>query len=111
MSGTDREEGREMEHNHMDTNTNDWMDDRGARLTAYALGELDAAQRAAVERELQGSSDARAELERIEAVLGLVRTTLVDEPRLSPVARAATLAAARPAAPWWRTKSSPPPRA
>lgn len=89
----------------METNTNEWLDDRGARLVAYALGELDAQQRAAVARELAASAEARAELERVEAVLGLVRTSLADEPRLSPEARAATLAAARPATQWWRTKS------
>ncbi|MEY2746539.1 MAG: hypothetical protein RL112_1581, partial [Planctomycetota bacterium] len=82
------------------------MDERHARLVAHALGELEGAERAAVEAELAASAEARAELARIEATLGLVEDALAESPRLSDEGRAATLAAARPApvVQWWRRK-------
>mgnify|MGYP003340186890 CR=1 FL=1 len=45
-------------------------------LCAYALGETDAAQKIEVERALAASAELRAELERIEGTIGLVRETL-----------------------------------
>jgi anti-sigma factor RsiW len=65
------------------------MDERHARLVARALGELEGADLAAVEAELAASPEARAELARIQATLGLVEEALADAPRLSDASRAA----------------------
>jgi Ca-activated chloride channel family protein len=98
-TGSDAEGRRDMEDVEI-------MDERHARLVARALGELDDADLAVVEAELAASPEARAELARIQATLGLVEEALRDSPRLSDASRAATFAAARPAhlVPWWRKK-------
>jgi hypothetical protein len=51
------------------------------RLTAYALGELDEADRADLERELAVSPELRAELDRIRDVAGLMILALATESR------------------------------
>ena len=50
------------------------------RLTAYALGELPADEHAAFERELEGDPAARAEVESIRAMAGVVEVELRQEP-------------------------------
>ena len=85
-NGSDAEGRRDMDDFEI-------MDERHARLVARALGELDGADLAAVEAELAASPEARAELARIQATLGLVEESLADAPRLSDASRAATLAA------------------
>jgi|GEM_PF-5477755 len=61
------------------------------KLTAYALGELDAAERAAVEAVLAGSPEARAAVEEIRAAAGRLTSELAAEacPELTPAQRAA----------------------
>lgn len=53
---------------------------REARLTAYALGELDEAERAAVEAELAGSEALRATLDGIRQSAELMTAALAAEP-------------------------------
>jgi Ca-activated chloride channel family protein len=67
------------------------------RLTAYALGELDDAQRAAVEKTLAGSAAARAAVDEIRATAGLLSEALAAEPAamLTDVQRAALAAGRR----------------
>jgi anti-sigma factor RsiW len=64
------------------------------RLTDYALGELDAAARAELERELAESPEARAALEEIQRVTGLLGASLAEEDHLvlDSARRAAILA-------------------
>ena len=50
------------------------------RLTAYALGELDETEQAAVERELIRSDAARQAVEEIRATAGLLKEELSNEP-------------------------------
>jgi len=50
------------------------------RLTAYALGELPADEHAAFERELENEPAARAEVESIRAMAGIVEVELCQEP-------------------------------
>ncbi|HEY7863543.1 MAG TPA: von Willebrand factor type A domain-containing protein, partial [Thermoanaerobaculia bacterium] len=56
------------------------MDRNDPRLTAYALGEMDAAERAAFEKLLETDPAARAEVEAIRALGGRLREELVDAP-------------------------------
>lgn len=91
------------------------------RLTAYALGELDEAERVELDALLRERSDLRDEIEAIRAVAGDLREELAHEPapqlsaeqRASIEARAAGQSAdlrlagggertIRPAAWWWR---------
>lgn len=77
------------------------------KLTAYALGELDADERAVVEAALAGSPEARAAVEEIRATAGRLTSELAAEPcpDLTPAQRAAlsTPAAAKVVPfPWWR---------
>ena len=65
-------------------------------LCAYALGEADAAQRIEVERALAASAELRAELERIEGTIGLVRETLGEGEAMSQEAEKALLSAVNP---------------
>ena len=53
------------------------------RLTAYALDELDAAEREAIEKELAGDTTARAEIEEIAALSRDLEQALADEPQPS----------------------------
>jgi anti-sigma factor RsiW len=53
---------------------------QAARLTAYALGELDETNRAAVEQELTDSEGARQELARIRRSVEMVTAALATEP-------------------------------
>lgn len=81
-----------------------------AQLCAYALGELDAAERAELEAQLASSPELRAELEKLEATIGLVREFAPGDAKLSAPARA-ELERALPAGsmkpqagrPWWRS--------
>jgi Ca-activated chloride channel family protein len=61
-----------------------------AKLTAYALGELSERERAEVEGYLEGSAEARAEVERVRETAGLLREALAQEAseRLTPEQRA-----------------------
>ena len=52
------------------------------RLTAYALGELNAADRSAVEQQIGGSVETLLEIEAIREVAGQLRTALQSEPAL-----------------------------
>src|SRR6059036_714612 len=56
------------------------LDPNDPKLTAYALGELDAAERSAVESELAASPAARQELEEIREVAVKLREQLKTEP-------------------------------
>ena len=53
------------------------------RLTAYALGELDPAERAQVEAMLTDSAEARTALEEIRETIGLLSRNLTFEPALT----------------------------
>ena len=64
------------------------------KLCAYLLGEASDAERAEMEAALAQSPALRAERTRLEATIGLVRTTLVAD-ELSPTASAALQAAAQ----------------
>jgi len=59
-------------------------------LCAYVLGEASGDERAEVEQLLEGSAELRAERERLEATIGLVRTSLGGEDAL-PAASASLL--------------------
>ena len=65
------------------------------KLTAYALGELPAAERAAVEAELKQSPDCRRAVGEIRAMSGMLEQELAEEacPALSASATANVLAA------------------
>lgn len=63
---------------HLPMHTDD--DAHEARLTAYALGELDEAERAAVETELAGSEALRATLDGIRQSAELMTAALAAEP-------------------------------
>ena len=54
-----------------------------ARLTGYALGELDAGESEAVEALLESSPEARALLEEIRATAALLSAEFSNEPSLS----------------------------
>ncbi|MGI9242863.1 MAG: hypothetical protein ACR2RV_18845, partial [Verrucomicrobiales bacterium] len=54
-----------------------------ARLTGYALGELDAAETEAVEALLESSVEAREMLEQIRATADLLSAEFSKEPSLS----------------------------
>jgi len=71
------------------------LDPFDPRLTDYALGELDVAERAEVERELAESPEARAALAEIERTVGAIGAALADEdqPALDTARRVAILAA------------------
>ncbi len=56
------------------------FDPNDTRLTAYALGELDAAERAEIDQLLADSAEARAELAEIQETVGLLQTQLAAEP-------------------------------
>lgn len=66
------------------------------RLCAFALGEVDAAQRIEMEHLLAESAELRAELETLEHTIGLVRENVGASERLSPAAEAALLQAVNP---------------
>ena len=74
------------------------------RLTAYALGELPASERALMESELANSPELRAEVELIRALSGNLSAELSKElgstPTLTRPQRAAIVRAATPRA--WR---------
>jgi len=65
-------------------------------LCAYALGEVDAAQRIEVERALAASAELRQELEKIEETIGLVRESLGGRDMLSQEAEKALMSAVNP---------------
>ncbi len=71
------------------------LDPDNPRLTDFALGELDDAARAELERELAESPEARAELAEIERMAGLIGASLAEEdaPALDTARRAVILAA------------------
>ena len=50
------------------------------RLTAYALGELDAAERKAIEAELDNAAECRREVEEVARTAALVNAELAAEP-------------------------------
>ncbi|HDZ20495.1 hypothetical protein LCGC14_0162570 [marine sediment metagenome] len=52
------------------------------KLTAYALGELDAAEAAKVESHLKADPDAQQTVDEIRSVAGLLQNELADEPTL-----------------------------
>src|SRR6185503_12278692 len=56
------------------------IDPNDPKLTAYALGELDEAEQAAVERELIRSDAARRAVDEIRAAAGLLKEELSSEP-------------------------------
>ena len=56
------------------------IDPNDPKLTAYALGELDETERAAVESELLFSEAARQEVEEIQATAGLLKEEFSSEP-------------------------------
>ena len=58
------------------------LDPNDPRLTAYALGELDETEQAAIEDELLHSDVARQTVEEIRAVAGLLKEELCGEPGL-----------------------------
>ena len=67
------------------------------RLCAYALGEVDAAQKIEIERALAASPELRAELEKIEDTIGLVRESLGSGGEtMSPEAEQALMSAVNP---------------
>ncbi|HEY3129322.1 MAG TPA: carboxypeptidase regulatory-like domain-containing protein [Acidobacteriota bacterium] len=57
-------------------------DVKSDRLTAYVLGELDQAERAVLEKELDASSSLSEEVEKIRQTASLLREELAKEPRL-----------------------------
>jgi Ca-activated chloride channel homolog len=61
-----------------------------AKLTAYALGELSGKERVEVERYLEGSEEARREVDGIRGMAGLLREALAQQTseRLTPEQRA-----------------------
>jgi Ca-activated chloride channel family protein len=63
-------------------------------LCAYILDEVSAEERAALERALEGSSELRAERERLVATIGLVKSSLPQADALSERATAELVAAA-----------------
>jgi len=65
-------------------------------LCAYALGEVDAAQRIEVERALAASAELRKELETIEETIGLVRESVGGGEMLSKEAEKALMLAVNP---------------
>ena len=54
-----------------------------ARLTAYALGELDAEEAKSVEALLEKSADAREILKEVESTVSLLSAEFSKEPKLS----------------------------
>ncbi len=68
-------------------------------LCAYALGEVDAAQRIEVERALAASPELRQELEKIEDTIGLVRESLGGGETMSKEAEKALMSAVNPEPP------------
>jgi hypothetical protein len=64
------------------------------KLCAYILGEANDDERAEVERALATSSELRAEREKLEATIGLVRESMSDGDVLSPEATAEVISAA-----------------
>src|SRR5688572_1633996 len=58
------------------------LDPNDPRLTAYALGEVDETERAAIERELLHSEASRQTVEEIRQTAGLLKDELGTEPRL-----------------------------
>ena len=75
-----------------------------AKLTAYALGELSERERAEVERHLEGSEEARAEVAAVRATAGVLREALAQEAseRLTPEQRARIEGRAAALPPWRR---------
>lgn len=59
------------------------IDTTDDRLTAYALGELDEADRADFELLLASRPDLQQELKELEALAGMLRQELLAEPKLS----------------------------
>jgi Ca-activated chloride channel family protein len=59
------------------------FDPEDPRLTAYALGEMDAAERAEFEQWLQLQPEAQKAVEEIRATAALLGTALADEPELA----------------------------
>lgn len=59
------------------------FDPEDPRLTAYALGEMDAAERAEFEQWLRLQPDAQNAVEEIRATAALLGTALADEPELA----------------------------
>jgi len=86
--------------------TNETHDRTHELLCAYVLDEADAAERAELEQLLAHSAELRAEKARIEATIGLVKSSLGRDDALSPAARDEVLRAALPPIqethPWWR---------
>ncbi|HUJ09063.1 MAG TPA: von Willebrand factor type A domain-containing protein, partial [Verrucomicrobiae bacterium] len=86
------------------------IDPNDPRLTAYALGELDAAERAEIEAWLKGDEAARREIETIRRAAGVLTEELKAEPcpELTPAQVAEIEQRFDPAAkteidfPWWR---------
>ena len=60
------------------------LEQKQARLTAYALGQLDASERAAVEVELAASPEARGFVDEIRALAGHVQEAARREPLPPP---------------------------
>ena len=56
-------------------------EDRDILLTAYALGELNPAERAAVEAALADSAELRAELDELQRTIGSLDAEFAAEPR------------------------------
>jgi Ca-activated chloride channel family protein len=83
------------------------MDEREAtlheKLCAYVLGEASESERAEIERALAESAELRAEREKLEATIGLVRESMTRGEALSPEATADVLSAAgvKRARPWY----------
>lgn len=70
------------------------VDANDPRLTAFALGELDGDERAAVEAAVRGSAALRAEVEAVRACAGLVAAGFATEAAAEPVTIPAPIALA-----------------
>ena len=62
---------------------NDFLPPDDPRLTAYALGELEGEEHAAIETALRDNAEARATVEAVRAMAGQMTAALVDEPAMA----------------------------
>ena len=82
-----------MEHKHDDIRPSGERDERHELLCAYVLGEASAEERERIEAELAADPELRAERERLESTIGLVKAFGEPAPELSESARQAVHAA------------------
>ncbi len=67
------------------THDTDQFDPQRLRLTAYALGELDEVERAAIEAELEQDADSRAFVEQMRSAASALADDLSSEPTPEPL--------------------------